>query len=91
MHLIKQEIQDIFVKYGYKKTTNDSGSSESQIALLTNRISHLTNHLKNNPKDFNTKLSMKKLVSKRRSNLNYLYKKDYDRYQKIIKSLHIRK
>ena len=67
------------------------GSAEGQIALFTYRIDHLTKHLKQNHKDFNTERSLVKLVGKRRSLLNYLMKKDVLRYRAIVKDLNLRK
>lgn len=89
MYLSKEEKQELFAKHG--KGKHDTGSAEGQIALFTQRINHLTEHLKNNRKDFNTERSLVKLVGKRRSLLDYLIKKDIIRYRAIIKELNIRK
>ena len=89
MYLTKEVKEEIFEKYG--KGKNDSGSAEGQIALFTYRISHLTEHLKQNRKDYNTERSLVKLVGKRRSLLDYLKKKDILRYRAIIKELGLRK
>ena len=89
MYLTKEAKQDLFAKHG--KGKNDTGSAEGQIALFTHRIEHLTQHLKNNRKDFNTERSLVKLVGKRRSLLDYLMKKDILRYRAIIKELGLRK
>ncbi len=89
MHLTKEETQEIFAKYG--KSNTDTGSSESQIALFTNRIAYLTEHLKVNKKDFSTEYSLKKMVGKRRSLLDYLKAKDIEKYRSLIKDLGIRK
>lgn len=89
MYLTKEKKEKIFKKYG--KSEKDTGSAEGQIALFTHRIKHLTEHLKNNRKDFNTKRSLVKLVGKRRSLLDYLVKKDIERYRSIIKELELRK
>ena len=89
MYLDQKEKEAIFKKHG--KDAKDSGSAEGQIALFTYRINHLTEHLKNNRKDFNTERSLVKLVGKRRSLLDYLIKKDIIRYRAIIKELSIRK
>ena len=70
---------------------NDTGSPESQIALFTYRIKHLSEHLKKNRKDFNTERSLVKLVGKRRDFLDYLIKTDIERYREIIAKLGIRK
>ena len=89
MYLTKEVKAEIFKKYG--KDENDSGTAEAQIALFTHRINHLTGHLRNNHKDYNTERSLVKLVGKRRSLLDYLIKKDIVRYRAIIKELGIRK
>ena len=70
---------------------SDTGSAEGQIALFTYRISHLTQHLKANKKDYNTQRSLIRLVGKRRSQLDYLKDKDIERYRAIIKKLKIRR
>jgi len=88
MYLSKEYKADIFAKYG--KGATDTGSAEGQVALFTNRIAHLTEHLKDNKKDFSTQLSLQKLVGKRRALLAYLYKKDIERYRAIIKALELR-
>lgn len=89
MYLTKEEKQDLFAKHG--KGKNDTGSAEGQIALFTQRISHLSEHLKKNRKDFNTERALVMLVGKRRSLLDYLMKKDIMRYRAIIKELGLRK
>ncbi|NQY06756.1 MAG: 30S ribosomal protein S15 [Flavobacteriaceae bacterium] len=89
MYLTKEIKAEIFTKHG--KGANDTGSAEGQIALFTHRINHLTEHLKNNRKDFNTERSLVKLVGKRRSLLDYLKKKDIARYRAIVKELGLRK
>ncbi len=88
MYLSKEYKADIFAKYA--KGATDTGSAEGQVALFTNRIAHLTGHLKSNKKDFSTQLSLQKLVGKRRALLAYLYKKDINRYRAIIKALELR-
>jgi len=89
MYLTAEKKKEIFKKHG--KSENDSGSAEGQIALFTYRISHLTEHLKKNRKDFNTQRSLVKLVGKRRNHLDYLMKNDIVRYREIIKELELRK
>ncbi|MGP6603303.1 30S ribosomal protein S15 [Ornithobacterium rhinotracheale] len=89
MYLDPQKKREIFEKYG--ENANDTGSSESQIALFTYRINHLSEHLKVNRKDFNTERALVKLVGKRKSLLDYLIKNDIERYRAIIKELGIRK
>ena len=89
MYLDKAKKEEIFSKFG--KDVKDTGSAESQIALFTYRIAHLTEHVKQNHKDFVTTRSITKLVGKRRALLNYVYKKDANRYRAIIKALGLRK
>ncbi|MCF4102364.1 30S ribosomal protein S15 [Gillisia sp. M10.2A] len=89
MYLSIEEKQELFAKHG--KGKNDTGSAEGQIALFTHRISHLSEHLKKNRKDYNTERSLVLLVGKRRSLLDYLMKKDIMRYRAIVKELQLRK
>ncbi len=89
MYLTSETKKAIFKKYG--KSEADTGSAEGQIALFTTRINHLTEHLKNNPKDFNTERSLVMLVGKRKKLLSYLENKDIERYRSIIKKLKLRK
>lgn len=89
MYLDKEKKQEIFSQYGSGAT--DTGSCESQIALFSYRISHLTEHMKANHKDFNTNRSLVKLVGQRRRLLNYLKRKDISRYRAIVKALGLRK
>ncbi len=69
----------------------DSGSSSVQVAILTQRINHLTEHLKENKKDKHSRFGLIKMVSKRRKLLKYISKKKNDLYKKIIKQLNLRK
>ncbi len=89
MYLEKEKKAEIFGKYG--KDAKDTGSPEAQIALFTYRISHLTEHVKANHKDFVTTRSLTQLVGKRRRLLTYLKKHDINRYRAIIKALGLRK
>jgi len=89
MYLDAEKKQEIFAKYG--KSNTDTGSPEAQIALFSYRISHLTEHLKSNKKDYNTERSLRILVGKRRKLLDYLIETDIERYRAIIKELGIRK
>ena len=89
MYLTSEVKADIFKKHG--GSDKNTGSTEGQIALFTYRINHLTGHLKKNQKDFNTERSLVKLVGKRRSLLDYLKKKDIEKYRELIKELNIRK
>ena len=91
MYLDSEKKKEIFGTYG--KSNTDTGSPEAQIALFSVRIAHLTEHLKANKKDYNTQRSLKMLVGKRRRLLDYLVRKDINRYRAIIskKELGIRK
>ncbi|MGM0595976.1 MAG: 30S ribosomal protein S15 [Myxococcota bacterium] len=75
----------------YKIHENDTGSPEVQIALLTDRILHLTEHFKTHKKDYHSRRGLLILVGKRRRLLDYLKKKDFERYLKIKKSLGLRR
>lgn len=89
MYLSKDIKEGIFKKHG--KSKKNTGSTECQVALFSYRIDHLSNHLKNNIKDFNTERSLVKLVGKRRKLLDYLKGKDIERYRILIKKLGLRK
>lgn len=89
MYLTSEKKAELFAQHG--KSATDTGSAEGQIALFTYRINHLTEHLKQNKKDHSTRRSLIKLVGKRRSLLDYLIKKDIERYRSIIKELNLRK
>jgi len=89
MYLNAEVKRGIFKKHG--KSAEDTGTSEGQIALFTHRIAHLTEHLKSNRKDFGTQRSLIALVGKRRSLLNYLMKKDIERYRAVVKKLELRR
>ena len=83
---IKQSIID-----QYKTHEGDTGSPEVQIALLTARISELTEHLKNHPKDHHSRRGLLMMVGHRRSLLNYLKEMDIERYRAIVSALGLRK
>jgi small subunit ribosomal protein S15 len=89
MYLTTEVKKDIFKKHG--KSEKDTGSSEGQIALFSHRITHLTNHLQSNKKDFGTQRALLNLVGKRRSLLDYLKKTDIERYRAVVKKLELRK
>jgi len=89
MYLDSAKKEEIFEKFGQGKT--DTGSAESQIALFTHRISHLTEHMKQNRKDHSTERALTGLVGKRRALLNYLKARDITRYRAIVKALGLRK
>jgi len=82
----KQEIINTF-----KRDENDTGSSEVQIALLTERINELTEHLKVHKKDNHSRRGLLQMVGKRRNLLNYLAKKDLAKYRDIVAKLNLRK
>jgi small subunit ribosomal protein S15 len=84
--VIKKELIE---KYAIHE--GDTGSPEVQIAILSHQISHLTEHLKIHKKDFHSRRGLLTMVGRRRSLLNYLKKKDIDRYRNIITSLGLRR
>ena len=88
-YLSAEKKQEIFAKYG--KSNTDTGSAESQVALFSYRIAHLTEHLKSNKKDHGTRRALLKLVGKRRSVLDYLRETDIERYRNIVKELGLRR
>ncbi len=75
----------------YARGAKDTGSSEVQVALISNRINHLTEHFKTHGKDHHSRRGLLRLVSKRRKLLDYLKKSDESRYVALINSLEIRK
>ena len=87
--ITKDEKQAIIEAYAIHE--GDTGSPEVQIAILTSRINTLTEHLKANKKDHHSRRGLLKMVGHRRNLLNYLQKKDINRYREIIKKLGIRK
>ena len=87
--LTKEQKNELIRTYG--KNEHDSGSTEVQIALLTARIVYLTEHFKQQPKDFHSRRGLLRLVGRRRNFLNYLKAENVDRYQAIIKKLGIRR
>jgi len=89
MAVTKEAVQGILKKYG--RSNLDTGSSEIQIALLTNRILDLTGHFATHKKDKHGVRGLMKAVNQRRKLLNYLKKTDQTRYETVIKSLEIRK
>ncbi len=84
--MTKQEIIETYALH-----EGDTGSPEVQIALLTQRINHLNEHLKINKKDFHSRRGLLKMVGQRRGLLNYLKEKDIERYRAILASLNLRK
>ncbi len=89
MALTKEVKSNIVKKYG--KSETDTGSTEVQIAILTQEINDLTEHLKEHKKDFHSRRGLLKKVGQRRSLLNYLVKTDVSRYREIVKQLGLRK
>ena len=75
----------------YQRTSNDTGSPEVQVALLTARINHLTPHFVEHKKDHHSRRGLLRLVNQRRKLLDYLKRKDTDRYKNLIESLGLRK
>lgn len=88
--MIKKEIKTSVIEQNRLHET-DTGSPEVQIAILTVRINELTEHLKANPNDHHSRRGLLKMVGNRRNLLNYLTKKDINRYRAIIEKLNIRK
>ena len=89
MALTKEAKAEIVKKY--RRGANDTGSAEVQIAILTEEIKNLTEHLKEHQHDFHTRRGLLKKVGQRRSLLNYLFKTDVTRYRKIVSDLGLRK
>lgn len=85
----KEKKQQIIAEFG--RTANDTGSPEVQIALLTARITELTEHLKVNKKDHHSRRGLLKMVGQRRGLLEYLKKTDLEGYRKLIERLGLRK
>tara|TARA_B100000424_G_scaffold237618_1_gene203227 strand:- start:710 stop:979 length:270 start_codon:yes stop_codon:yes gene_type:complete len=88
MPITKKDKENIIKKFG--KDKNDTGSTEVQVALLTHRISELTEHLKIHKKDKHTRRGLVALVSQRKKLLKYLVRSDSDSYLNIVKKLSIR-
>ena len=88
-YLTAERKQELFGQYG--KSNTDTGSPESQIALFSFRIAHLTEHLKSNRHDFGTQRAMLRMIGKRRQLLEYLKEVDIERYRAIVKKLNLRK
>ncbi len=75
----------------FKRSEGDTGSPEVQVALLTERITHLTEHLKNNHKDHHSRRGMLRMNGQRRALLDYLKRKSLDRYKIVIETLGLRR
>ena len=89
MAVVKERQQAILKSY--QRTASDTGSSEVQVALLTDRITYLTGHFKLHPKDHHSRRGLLKLVGQRRRLLDYLKRREYPRYKSVIERLGIRK
>jgi len=89
MSLTKEAKQDIVRQHG--ASTTDTGSTKVQVALLTQRINQLTEHLRSHPKDHYSRRGLLKLVGRRRRFLNYLQKHDLEGYRALIKELGLRR
>ena len=84
----KERVAELMAEYG--KDANDSGSAEVQVAILTERIRNLTEHLKVHKKDFHTRTGLLKLIGKRRRLLVYIKNRDIEEYRALIAKLGIR-
>ncbi len=89
MALTKEKKQELIQEFS--RTGGDTGSPEVQVAILTERIRELTEHLKKHKKDFASRRGLLQMVGKRRSLLAYLRKSDFERYQSLIDKLNLRK
>ena len=89
MSVTKEKIEELTKEFGKKE--NDTGSTEAQIAVLTERIKNITSHLQDNKKDHSGRRGLVLLVSKRRKLLNYLRREDINSYKNILEKLNIRK
>ncbi len=87
--ITKEKKQELIKEYA--RTEGDTGSPEVQVAILTERIKELTEHLKTNHKDHHSRRGLLKMVGKRRGLLDYLKEKDIERYRTLIEKLGIRK
>ncbi len=85
----KEKKTQVMTEYGHRQ--GDTGSTEVQVALLTERINQLTGHMVANRSDYHTQRSLLKLIGQRRRLLTYLSREDVDRYNKLIKRLGLRK
>lgn len=87
--LDKKEKQEIIERF--KLHENDTGSPEVQIAILTEKITKLSEHLKEHKKDHSSRRGLLKMVGRRRKLLNYIKEKDYDKYLQLLETLNLRK
>lgn len=89
MSITAEKKQEVIKEFQLDK--NDTGSPEVQVAILTNRINELSNHLQTHKKDFHSRRGLLAMVAKRRKLLDYTKKKDVERYKKLIEALGIRR
>lgn len=89
MSLSKEKVQEIVKKFG--DSEQDSGKADVQVAILTARINHLTEHFTKHKKDHASRRGLMQMVGKRRRLLNYIAKRDVERYRSLIKELNLRK
>ena len=89
LYMPKEKKEEIIKTF--KKTSNDTGSSQVQVALLTTKIKELTEHFKIHKKDFHSMRGLIKMVSRRKKMLNYMKRKEVNNYKKIISDLGLRK
>lgn len=87
--ITREQVQELVSEHG--RDGSDTGSPEVQIAIFSQRIDHLTEHLKQHPKDHSSRRGLLKLVGKRRRLLDYLAERDIERYRAVIAKLGIRK
>lgn len=88
MSISKERVQEVITEFG---GTDNSGSTEAQVALLTARISHLTEHLKENKHDHSSRRGLLKMVGQRKRMLTYLKNNDIEKYRELIQKLGLRK
>ena len=89
MSLTQEEKSELVTRFG--KSETDTGATEVQVALLTHRINHLTEHLREHKHDHHSRRGLLMLVGRRRRFLNYLQKKDLERYRSLIRELGLRR
>ncbi|HOF02584.1 MAG TPA: 30S ribosomal protein S15 [Atribacterota bacterium] len=88
--MVKKELKSNIIKE-YQKHEKDTGSTEVQVAILTEKINSLTKHLNENKKDKHSKYGLLRMVGRRRNLLNYLKDNDIEKYRKLIEQLNLRK
>lgn len=89
--MVFQKEKKLEIISNFRKTPSDTGSAEVQVALLTDRINMLTEHLKTHEKDHSSRRGLLRLVSRRKKLLEYLKKNNFNSYQKVIEKLGLRK